>query len=243
MGFRFGSPDKAERESKNIFALHDEVAGLIKQLSLKLGVSSAAAMASVNPQAFELYVQAKQQWNLRTMDGFNRAEDMLNRALVLEPNFARAHAALGDVWNNRAQDTGVIGAFGDRNSPELGRIRAKAREALALDQNSVEAHALLGSVFAIGLAERQEAAHELRLAIALNPTYATAHQRLGRVLLNDGRVEEGLAETEAGRGVRPALVPDPGQLRESVAPRWSLHGVTNRGGARHRGAARRVSSH
>ena len=40
--------------------------GIAQNLSLKLGASSAASKAEVNPEAFELYVQARQAWNLRT---------------------------------------------------------------------------------------------------------------------------------------------------------------------------------
>ncbi len=201
-GFHVWS-DTFTRDAKDVFAVEEEIAGLIaKRLSLKLGVSSAASTASVNPQAFELYVQARQQWNLRTTDGFNRAEDMLNRALALEPNFARAHAALGDVWNNRAQNDVTIGAFGDRNSREILRIRAKAREALTLDPNSAEAHALLGSVLTSAW-QSDEAERELRLAIALNPTYATAHQRLGRVLSNEGLLDEAFAELKLAAELDP----------------------------------------
>ena len=201
-GFHVWS-DTFTRDAKDVFAVEEEIAGLIaKQLSLKLGASSVAATASVNPQAFELYVQARRAWNRRTTDGFNGAEEMLNRALALEPNFARAHAALGDVWNNRAQDAGTIGAFGDRNSTELARITAKAREALALDPNSAEAHALLGSVL-MSAWQADEAVRELRLAIALNPTYATAHQRLSRALSNGGHVDEGLAEMKLAAELDP----------------------------------------
>mgnify|MGYP000656201645 CR=1 FL=1 len=47
-GFQVWVSDKLDRELKNIFALHDEVAGLIaKNLSLKLGTGSAAATAAV----------------------------------------------------------------------------------------------------------------------------------------------------------------------------------------------------
>jgi TolB-like protein/Flp pilus assembly protein TadD len=195
--------DSFLRDAKDVFAVEEEIAGLIAQrLSLKLGVSSAAATASVNPEAFELYVQAQQLWNMRTTDGLNRAENLLNRALALEPDFARAHAALGEVWNLRGLNGDGMGAFGDRNSPELARIREKAREALALDSNSAETHALLGSLLLSGW-QIDEAVRELRLAIVLNPTYATAHQRLSRALFNAGRADEGLAELKLAAELDP----------------------------------------
>ncbi len=195
--------DSFLRDAKDVFAVEEEIAGLVaKQLSLKLGVSSAASKASVDPEAFDLYVQARQAWNLRTSDGHNRAEEMLNRALALEPNFARAHAALADVWIARGQNTGDAGRFGDRDSPLQRRVVAKIQQALQLDPDSAEAHASLGSANWIGW-NLPEAEHELRHAIKLNANYASAHQWLGRVLMSRGLIEEAMVELAVASEVDP----------------------------------------
>ena len=191
-GFHVWS-DTFTRDAKDVFAVQEEIAGRIaKELSLKLGVSSAAATAAVNPQAFELYLQGRQAWNLRTDEGYARAEELLNRALTLEPDFARAVSALADVWLVRGSSHGDIGRFGQRDSPEMKRILAQIERALALDPASAEAHASLGQARQMNW-QLPESARALRQAIALNPNYATAHQWLGRTLLNDGYYDEGLA--------------------------------------------------
>ena len=102
------------------------IAGLIaKNLSLTLGTNSATSTAAVNPHAFELYVQARQSWNLRTPAGIDRAEQFLQRTLALEPNFARAHVTLADVWNSRGQQDGVtVDPFDVRNTAAVA-IRRK----------------------------------------------------------------------------------------------------------------------
>ncbi|MBI5767464.1 MAG: protein kinase [Verrucomicrobia bacterium] len=191
------------RDVSNIFAVQEEIAGLIAQaLSLKLGASSAAATAHVHPQAFEFYLQARQAWNLRTAEGFARAEDLLHRALVLDRNFARAHAALADVWLQREGSGARAAAFGQRDSPVQAQIFAKIREALALDPNSAEAHASLGN--ALYQAWQMEAGmQELRQAIALNPNYANAHHWLGRALAVDGRMDEAIAELKLAAELDP----------------------------------------
>ncbi len=195
--------DHFDRELKNIFAVQDEIAGLIaKQLSLKLGASSAAATAAVNPEAFELYVQARQAWNQRTLAAYDRAEELLNRALTLEPKFARAHAALADVWVIRAVETGKINTFGQRNSPEFARLRAQVDRALALDPNLAEAHATLGNLLMFN-GQFEESARELRLALALNPNYATGHHFLGRLLQSDGQFDEARDELARAAALDP----------------------------------------
>ncbi len=108
-GFHVWS-DNFDREAKDIFAVQDEIAGLIaKNLQLKMGAGNSAARA-VDPQALELYLQGRQAWNLRTTEGFARAENLFNRALALDPAFARAHTGLADVWMIRdsgARETSV----------------------------------------------------------------------------------------------------------------------------------------
>lgn len=188
-GFHVWS-DTFTRDAKDVFAVQEEIAGLItKQLSLKLGVTSVAATAAVNPEAFELFVQARMAWNQRTTQAYARAEEMLNRALVLDPNFVRARALLALVWCFQAVDRNELGLFSQRDAPVVNRIRAEIDRALALDPNLAEAHTALGYLHWLTW-QTEEAVRELRLAITLNPNYATAYQFLGRRLLSDGRLDE-----------------------------------------------------
>jgi TolB-like protein/Flp pilus assembly protein TadD len=188
-GFHLWS-DTFTRDAKDVFAVQEEIAGRIaKELSLKLGVSSPASTAPVNPQALELYLQARQGFVERSPEGFARAEDALNRAIALEPTFARAYALLAQTWGVRDSAAGVIGKFGQRSSPILARIQSQIDRALVLEPNLAEAHTAQGNLDWISW-KLDDAARELRLAIALNPSDATAYQVLGRVLLSDGRVDE-----------------------------------------------------
>ncbi|MDI1250021.1 MAG: TIR domain-containing protein, partial [Lacunisphaera sp.] len=112
------------RDAKDVFAVQDEIAGLIaKQLSLKLGASSAAATAAVNPEAFEFFVQARQAWNQRTARAYARAEVLLQRALDLDPDFVRARALLALVWTFQAVERKELGLFSQRDAPGVGRLR------------------------------------------------------------------------------------------------------------------------
>jgi TolB-like protein/Tfp pilus assembly protein PilF len=191
------------RDVKNLFAVQEEIAALIAQnLSLKLGASSAASIAAVKPEALELYVQARQAWNLRTTAGFDRAEQLLQRALGLEPSFARAHAALADVGLLRGQTFRQVGVFGTRDSSVQQQVIAKIRYALELDRDSAEAHASLGTALWTGW-DFVGGERALRRALELNPNYASAHQWLGRVLLSLGRMDEALVELKTASQLDP----------------------------------------
>jgi TolB-like protein/Flp pilus assembly protein TadD len=203
-GFQVWVSDKLDRELKNIFALHDEVAGLIaKNLSLKLGASSAASTAAVNPQAYEFYIQARQAWNLRTPEGYDRAELLLKQAVGLEPNFARAHAQLADVWLTRGADLEPGGGtFSWRDSPTIRRVRKQAELAVSLDANSAEAFTSLSNVTFTNW-QFEESLVALRHALTLNPNYSTARQWLGDTLAKIGRLDESLVETARATETEP----------------------------------------
>ncbi len=202
-GFHVWS-DTFTRDLKDVFAVQDEIAGLIAQnLSLKLSTTSPRKAAPVNPEAFELYVQARQAWNLRTAEGFAQAEQKLNRALVLAPDFIRARAALIDVVQMSELRLGdKIGAFGQRNSPELARLLGLEREVIAADPEMAEIHATLGTTLQ-AMWRKSEVEPAYRRAVELNPNYATGHHWLGMHLAQEGRMDEALAELKLASELDP----------------------------------------
>ena len=200
-GFHVWS-DTFTRDLKDVFAVQEEIAGLIaKNLSLKLGASSAPA-AAINPRALELFLRASESTRQRTKAGFEDAEARLKEVLALEPGFARAHAALADVMNLKWDGANLIGEFGQRHSPKLDEIRAEIDRALVLDPNLAEAHASLGNLY-LEAWKFPEAAEALRRSIALNPNYASAHQWLARALMSDGRFDEALSEMQQAAVLDP----------------------------------------
>jgi TolB-like protein/Flp pilus assembly protein TadD len=186
---------------KDVFAVQDEIAGLIaKNLSLKMGMTSSSE--TLDAEVLPLYYAALQAWNLRTIEGMDRAEALLNRALGLAPNFARGHAALAKVWAIRGELTDTLSPFGMRDGPLARTIREKVDQALALDPLSAEAYGALG-VLSWDTWRTDEAAVALRRATELNPNYASAHQWLGRVLSSQGHLDEGIASLQRAVEVDP----------------------------------------
>jgi len=201
-GFHVWS-DTFTRDIKDVFAVQDEIAGLIAQsLSLKLGTSSLQKVAAVNPQAFELYAQARQAWSLRTPEGFARAEQMLKRSLELAPDFVRAQAALLDVVQMRSFREGKAGNFGQRNSPEIDQTLAQVRAVLALEPELAEAYSTLGQTLDSKW-QREEAGRAYRRATELNPNYATGRHWYGMHLAELGQMDEALAELKAACDLDP----------------------------------------
>ncbi len=194
--------DTFDRELKDIFSLQDEIAGLIAHsLKLEIGVTGVARGA-MNEQAYQLYLQGRQEWSLRTPAGLERAEQCFEQALAIEPKFARAIMGRVDVWSIRGMEQPEFMEFGSRPSPAQARIAAEIERALALEPGLAEAHASLGHVYWLGW-RVADAERALRRALTLDPNYATAHLWLGRVLQMDGRLDEALIEMKSAVDLDP----------------------------------------
>ena len=216
-GFHVWS-DTFTRELKDIFAVQDEIAGLVaKNLSLTLGKVTATAV--VAPEAFRLYLEGRQEWSRRTGESLARAEKLFAQAIALEPNFARAHAGLADVWL-------VRGDQNERSNRDAAKAWVQMSEsldrALRLDPELAEAHASRGNY----LAHQEEIAgaeQAYQRALALNPNYASAHQWYGRFLFERGQLEAGLAELELASRLDPLspIITSNHGMYLATARRWT----------------------
>ena len=88
------------RELKDIFAVQDEIAGLIaKNLQLKLDLGSVAGVgATKNMAAYEAFLKGRQAWNSDTAPGYREAVQQFLQAIELDPDFALAHGALAEAY-------------------------------------------------------------------------------------------------------------------------------------------------
>jgi TolB-like protein/Tfp pilus assembly protein PilF len=186
-GFHVWS-DTFTRDLKDIFAVQDEIAGLItQQLQLKLG--SSAAVRPVNPEAHRLLLEGRHYWGLRTLDGFDRAEAAFRRAAEIDPELAPAHAGVAVVMATRVAYLAYIG----ERFPSLEPIRAAARRALAINPSLPEAQAALAFALVIEGATA-ESEREYQKALAMNPNSALLHHWYALTLEIRGRLDEALAE-------------------------------------------------
>ncbi|MDI1319815.1 MAG: hypothetical protein PSW75_06415, partial [bacterium] len=191
-GFHMWS-DTFTRELKDIFAVQDEIAGLIaQQLQIKLGATKIAR--AVDPEAHRLMLEGRHFLAPRTSAGFDQAERAFSQALKIDPQFAQAQAGL-------ATTTALRGRY--RLLDGVGRVEefdqlalTQSRLALQLDSTLAEPHATMGFIYTDNH-QLGDAEQEFQLAIAANPNYATAYHWHSHVLASQGRLD--LALQEIGR--------------------------------------------
>ena len=189
-GFHLWS-DTFTRELKDIFAVQDEIAGLVAK-NLRLKLSSAVRPARVvDPEAHALVLEGRHYWTLRTEAGFARAEDAFRRALLVDPNYAPAHAGLADVFAVRTWYISQSGSIANMDTVRVAA--AEAELALELDPSLAGAHAALAVVSYI---EHRWADSERRFkqAFELSSNYAVAYHWHAHLLAARGQLDTALEE-------------------------------------------------
>ncbi len=170
-----------ERELVDIFDIQEEISNnIVTALKIALNVDETAAMGRAqrpteNPKAYELYLQGRFAWRQRQEDNIRRSIELFEKALVIDPDFARAHEALATAWS-------VLPSWSDlSNSESTLNGKPHAIRALELDPTLSEARAVLAEAifnehrWADGLAE-------YRKAIDNDPRNPTLHQWLSEAL-------------------------------------------------------------
>ena len=189
-GFQVWSDD-FNRDLKDIFAVQEEIAGLIaKSLELKLGIKKD--QPPPNPEAYQLYLEAVRLWGLRNAASLDRAEQLLQRAITLQPDFARAHAAMGFVLSVRFAERGDDPMAGEGRALNEQALKWADR-ALALDPDLAEGYAAKGNVLE-NLGRWTESKEAYRRSIELDPNFATGHQWYARNLSEEGYIDEAMTE-------------------------------------------------
>jgi eukaryotic-like serine/threonine-protein kinase len=195
-----------EKPLSDAIGLQREVAAMIgREIRGELTTADTARLArhtDVDPQAYQLYLQGRFNWNLRGKSDLTRAAALFEDAIHRDPDFAPAHAGVADVYV-------LLGDFRDMLPAEAyARAREAVDTALRLDPTLPEAHTTRAWLsFAV---DRDWAAAEQSFgkALQLNPGYATAHQWRGEFLAALGRFEEAFSSFKRAEELDPlALMP------------------------------------
>jgi len=179
-----------DRDLTDIFAVQGEIAKQVADgLKVQLLSSERARLGERQTRsmdAYNLYLKGRYFWNERTEGAVRKAIGYFEGALKADPHFVKAYTGLADSYL-------ILANYGWMPPAEAGR-RAKeyALKALELDDVMAEAHASLGLIYANHDWDFEKAENELRRAIELNPSYASAYHWHAAVYMYMGRGKESL---------------------------------------------------
>ena len=186
-----------ERALADLFELQDEIArSVAAQVMQKIDPDTSLpdAHRSASVDAWQDFMLARELFHRRTQDWRARALAALERAVVREPDFARAQALLGIVL---AMSEGRI----DKDRPP-GAAQAAVQYALQNDPRLGLAHAAQGLLL-MNAGDAVGADAAFQRALELDPLFTTAHNWRAIALLSLGRTAQADAQIDAGLRLDP----------------------------------------
>ncbi|MEJ2110594.1 MAG: winged helix-turn-helix domain-containing protein [Acidobacteriota bacterium] len=171
------------REFSDISTLQETISQQIAvQLELKLTSQDKRQLSkhqTEDSEAYQLYLKGRYFSSKMTLDGIQKAVELLQQATQKDPAYALAYI-------------GLVDCFSFLNQPV--EARKAAAKAMDLEPELGEAHASLGFYKFLYDWDFPGAEREFQQAIELTPNYAQAHHEYAIFLSNMGRHEEAIHE-------------------------------------------------
>ena len=192
--------ERFDRELEDVFAVQDEIAASIVK-TLKGQLTTRVALVAPHTRdldAYTFYLEGRYHWNKRTEDELERSVGCFERAIERDPGYAVAYAGMADAYV-------TLGTYSTRPPADVMPKAKKALErALDIDPDLAEAYACRGCVRSVFDWSWADAERDFLRAIALNPSYATAHHWYAiNHLVPRGRFDEAGDELHRALGLDP----------------------------------------
>ncbi len=200
--------DKFDEAPADIFAIEDSISERVADaLAPELTGQERRSLtrrATQNAEAYDLYLRGRFWLSRRTGESIRKAVECFERAVLLDPHYALAHASIAEAYAFLSIASATIEAMPPREVVPLAL--AAAQRALAIDDRLSEAHAVLGHAALNFDWDWPAAEAHLQRAISLKPNNPHAHQFYSMGLASLGRTEEALAELTIARELEPTSV-------------------------------------
>jgi eukaryotic-like serine/threonine-protein kinase len=190
-----------EGSLRDVLSLQSEVAQAIaNEIRVEMLPAESAAFSRkrpVDPQSYETYLRALYLLNKRTPEALRSALREFQKAIDQDPTSALAWAGLADSYTLLVSQ----GEVPPRDAMPMAE--AAVKKALQLDNSLAQAHASLAIIEWTYEWDSAAAKEEFARAMALNPSYATAHAWYGLYLNYTGNFPEALLEMQRAQQLDP----------------------------------------
>jgi len=190
----------SEKDVANVFAMQDAIAGEVGNKLLARFATTAnnptAKRGTSNEEAYRRYLQGMYLYDRRTLADARKAVGLLEQAIQLDPNYARA-------WAGKAHAHRSLGNFGGDTHEEYTKSIEAINRALALDENLADAHSALCENKYFYEWDSDGAERECKRAVELDANSARAHDIYARYLFTRGRFDEAITESKTAIDLEP----------------------------------------
>jgi TolB-like protein/Tfp pilus assembly protein PilF len=181
--------ERYDRELEQLFEVQSSIAGEVTSaLNVTLLEPEQAAIdeqPTENMEAHQAYLRGLELWFRPGFDWdvFERAGDMFERAVELDPDFLLAYTELVGVY-------GMLYSWRDRTEDRLADLERVMSRAEALDPAHPQVRLAKGFYYYFGFWEYEKALEEFLAAEAMLPNLAEVPEAKAYVLRRLGRMEE-----------------------------------------------------
>jgi TolB-like protein/DNA-binding SARP family transcriptional activator/protein involved in temperature-dependent protein secretion len=194
--------DRYDRDLSDVFALQDEITerivSAIEPTVQAIEIKRALAKPTDTLTAYDSYLRALPHYYSQTREGLGQAEDLLRRAVKLDPDYAEALGTLADVITSR-----IANGWHASRKQEINDACEAASRALAVGPNNSTCIAAAAYAFAVLARRFEEAVHLAEQAIEVHPNSTFVRNRVGAVYANSGESEKAIAQVSTALRMNP----------------------------------------
>jgi len=182
-----------ERDLTDVLAMQSEVARAIAdEIQARVTPEEVGRLSrnhKIVPAALNAYLLGRYYWDQFTEDTILKAIDYFDQAIQLDPAYAAAYGGLAECWS------GFLFTDARPWADTIPKAREAATKALAIDDALAESH----QAMAVVLYQEWDwkgVESEVKKAIALNPSFPTAHMLYCNMLRHLGRADESISKAK-----------------------------------------------
>jgi serine/threonine-protein kinase len=180
----------------DLMLAESEVAqGVIANLGLP-GSPLQQAGSTKNPEAHELFLQARYQLSLNTPQSYRTSLDLFRSAVAKDPSYVSAYIGIAQA------EIDVIHLTAGAPKEGLEQARNALTEAIALDPASADAHGMMGYLAYTYDWDWPRAEREYRVALA-EGAQAPVHSFYGAALASHGQFSEAHEQLALAEDIDP----------------------------------------
>ena len=194
--------ERYDRQLDDVFAVQDEItASVVAAIEPHLYAEEGARTASQPPDHISTWGLVVRAIGLISKIGRQENEQarlLLERAVTIEPTYAKAHAILSwAVW------WAAYNYWLPDEEKGIAEAQKHAEQALVLDASEPWARMMLGLCLSAD-GQHERALPELEAALRVNPSFALAHTIHGWALTQAGRFDDAVVETQTALRLSPS---------------------------------------
>jgi adenylate cyclase len=155
--------------SNTIQIQNDIAKQIVAQLNIELSPVEKSNLDKINtnsPEAFDLYLRAKEEYSELTKEVMSNGIKMLKRAIELDPNYAQAYTLL--AWIYYLQGSAEVMGDADFAVNSVKKILPLIEKSISLDSAISDNYLILGAVNLFYLNNLPKAIENIELALDMN---------------------------------------------------------------------------